>query len=103
ERTGRGGTGSALAGDVPEPRSLLLLAVVVLPVAVSGCGDDQPYSMEPAPGKPSFAVRIAPSENLTSIETDEKSPNGERLRVSCETCHARVDVGEPPDSPDELV
>lgn len=72
--------------------------IILLPsvcLALLSCGEDRPHAFEPAPSEPTFPVQIASSLNLTSIESDAKTPTFAQARVRCETCHARVDVGEP--------
>lgn len=66
------------------------------------CNEDRPYEFQPRPSAPNFQVRIAPAENLISIETDALTHAGKPTRVRCETCHAEVDTGKPARAADEL-
>lgn len=87
--------GSAFAESVFRLAPPIALLPSVCCLALLSCGKDRPQAFEPAPSEPTFPVEIAPSANLTSIESDAKTPTGRAARVRCETCHARVDVGEP--------
>jgi hypothetical protein len=55
-----------------------------------------------APGPKAHPIVRAEAAALTSIETDVNGLNGARARVRCETCHAKVDEGQPARAPADL-
>lgn len=94
--------GKCLGRRVPSLAPLARSALVPAVLLLSGCDADRPVQFQSAPKDARFVVEIASADRLTSIETDTVAHNGDRAKVDCKTCHARVDVGTPAKAPAEL-